>query len=264
MVSFLSCQSQNENQEEKDNLKNQRMVEFQEYKKMAGIHSDYLQYVFEHMNSENLKVYHVTRSAGCNVSDEFCSDLCEITTSFIKEQVYDIPYAGYTAESLGKIIVAPYFAELTRSEAELPSTYQLKKVNDFLAKVEKLPEGMDVETFKTSVEDILCDDSFFIESSDEEFFALAIAAAVSIDSYEYWSENYLNWAGDLFEDTPGVDPQSFWGNVWKEVKRLANKDAEAAIQGGLGSAILVGTVAPEALLVSAGVGSVWAAFEPYF
>jgi len=87
--------------------------------------------------------------------------------------------------------------------------------------------------------------------------ALGIAAAISVDSYGYWSENYVNWIG--------YDGQTrgFWSAVWAETKRLFKGDAKAAVIA-LSGAIACGPAAPEVLFASAGIGSVYAAFEPYF
>lgn len=255
VISFCGCQNQSELQQGVDS-KTQRLSDFERYKEFSGMHSDYLAYVFEHMRDELVSCD--TRSRVNKTPDELCRDLKEITSSFIQEKLYSERNAFCVEEYFEQGIFSKIGA-LTRSQDD--AFFDLPPiVAEFFLKIDRLPDGLGADQFKVSVETILSDDHFLENCSDDEFSIVAIAAATCIDSYNYWLNNYAAWASEIFGNQ---NTRGFWGDVWGETKRLSKKDAEAAIIGSPG-AIAAGPYGLEVLFASAGVGSVYAAFRPYF
>jgi len=152
VIWFIGCQSQNNNPQSNTDLKAQRMSEFQQYKEVSKIHSDYLQYVFDHAGPEKLKAYQATRAGGDQTFDVFRNDFYELTTSFIKERFPQQSIEGISAKKLAVTAVDLKFDTATRAgNGHGEVTLENKKIIDFFEAIDAFDTGLSKDEFEKHV-----------------------------------------------------------------------------------------------------------------
>jgi len=255
-VIFAGCKNDNY-----EINKSERIVVFEKHKEMARTHSDYLSFVLEKANLGELDLQIFTRSSGNEVYS-FTDVLKNTASDFVYHNIGED--AQFIVDRVNKFINNRYLensqiSPITRSSSGFIATDGNEVFANFMNEVSEF-EQLTPSDFKTEIEKLLFSGKYSA-LSDSEFSVLSVTAATWLDSYEYWMDNYELWQSQFGNIL--VRGSSFWRDLWDEIKRISICDAECALEAAVVCGIMATPLTLEVAFVSAGVGSLYGAFEPY-
>ena len=255
-IIFTGCKNDNY-----DAIKSERTAEFVKHKEMAKTHSNYLSFVLGKANSGELDLQVLTRSSSNGVY--FITDVLKSTSSDFVYHYNKGEDAQVIIDMVDKYINNRYLKDnhisaITRSSSGFIATEGNEIFADFMNEVSKF-EQLSQADFKIEIEKLLFSNKYSV-LSDSDFHMLSVTAATWIDSYDYWMNNYELWLGQIGD----IATRGFWSDLWGEIKRISICDAECALEAAIVCGVMATPVTLEVAFVSAGVGSIFGAFEPYF
>jgi hypothetical protein len=239
LVSYACTNTTSEN--EVKLIERQRV--FNECMSVAHHHSDLVRTFREKASPEIFNPDHKT------TRDEIMKEMDRISISYLIDNEIEFNENDFLALS-HKVL---QFDIKTKNDQGNQLLYDL---------LDDLPNAVDSNNYdqlEEEIIDLLFSDKY-MNSTDEEFYALSLVSATFIDSANYWKDNLSEWTES---DNVLVNTKNFWDSLIDAALQVAYADACGAV-GALYLALIIPPLAPEIILGAAAIASIMYCVEQAF